>query len=140
MTTEKTADKKTAKKTQAKTAEDFFAGYATLVELGKANMDAAMKSGAIFAQGMEELNSMVFAMTRTNVEESLKLSKTLMACKTPEEFFEVQNDVAKTSYEKALDEGRKISDITAKLAEKAGQPIAERVTASVEVLSKSIAA
>lgn len=135
----KTSSKKTAS-AQEKAADKAFASYETFVDLGKGNLDAAMKSGAIFAKGIEELNSMFFAMARASVEDSLKLGKTLAACKTPEDFFEVQSDLAKTSYEKALEESRKITDVSVKLAEKAGEPLAERARVNVEVISKSLAA
>ena len=142
MTTEKTTEKKTtSKKTSgAKAAESVFTGYESFVDLGKDNLDAAMQSGAIFAQGMEELNTMIFAMARANMEESLKASKVLMSCKTPEEFCECQSDLAKASYEKTLEETRKITDVSVKLAEKAGAPLAERVSASVELFNKTLAA
>ena len=139
VASKKTTSKK-AEDAQTKTAERFFTGYESFVALGKDNMDAAMKSSTIMAQGFEELSTLFFSLARANMEEGMKLSKTLMSCKTPEEFFEVQSVVAKSSYEKALDESRKISDISVKLAEKAGKPLAEQVNASVEVISKSLAA
>lgn len=142
MTTEKTTEKKaqSQKKTDGKAQAAFFAGYEDLIGLGKENLEAAVKSSQLFAKGAEAINATLFQAAREAVEENIKASKAIMGCKTPEEFFEVQNDVARANYEKLLVESRKVTDMTVKLAEESAQPIAERVTASVEILTKNRAA
>ena len=142
MTTEKTTEKKAQgqKKASAKPEQAFFTGYEELVGLGKENMEAAVKSGQLFAKGFEALNAVLFQVTREVVEENLKASKAIMGCKTPEDAFELQNDLVRANYERALTESRKITEMSVKLAEEASQPITQRVNAGVEVMTKNIAA
>jgi phasin family protein len=63
-----------------------------------------------------------------------------MGCKTVAEVVELQSTIAKSQYDKALTESRKLSDQTVKLAEQASKPIADQVKIAVETLSKPIAA
>lgn len=142
MTTEKKTQSQTQgqKKASTKPQEAFFTGYEEFAALGKENMEAAVKSGQLFAKGFEALNAVLFQVTREVVEENLKASKAIMGCKTPEDAFELQNDLVRANYERALTESRKITEMSVKLAEEASQPITQRVNASVEVMSKNIAA
>ena len=52
----------------------------------------------------------------------------------------MQNDLVKANYEKAMSEGRKITDMTVKLAQDASAPITKRVNVTVEKITKELAA
>ena len=160
MATEKTTEKKAqaSKKADATFENPFFKGFEQFqtfkgfeqfpafkgfeqfASLGKENMDAAMKASALFAKGAEVLNAQMFAVAREAIEENLKASKAAFGCKTPDEFFELQNDLARANYEKAVAETRKLTEMSVKVAEESAAPLTERVNANVEVLTKNLAA
>ena len=52
----------------------------------------------------------------------------------------VQSDLAQAGYSKALDQSRKITDLTTKLVEETSAPIAKQVTITVEKFAKPLAA
>ena len=163
MTTEKTTEKKaqTSKKAEAKIENPFFKGfeafkdfeafkgfeqfkafdgYEDFAAAAKENMDAALKSSQLFAKGAEAINAQMLAVAREAMEENLKASKAVLACKTPEALFELQNEIARTNYEKAIAETKKLTEMSVKVAEEASAPINARVNANVEVITKNLAA
>ena len=53
---------------------------------------------------------------------------------------DAQTEMARAGYAKAIEDSRRITDISVKLAEEAAQPLTKQVSATVEKFSKPIAA
>jgi len=124
----------------AKAGADAFKGYEDVVTYNRNNMEALLKVSAIWAKGVQDINNELTVLANTSMEQGVSATKQMMNCKTVEEVVAVQSDLAKTSYDKAVVEGRKISDMGIKLAETAAQPLAARVNETVATLSKPLAA
>jgi len=123
-----------------KTAEAaFVAGQKTMEVAFKETVEAFMKSNAIFVQGVQDINTALFGLAQTAFEDSAVATKTLLGCKTPKDVIEVQADLARTGYAKAMEDGRKITDLSVKVAEAASKPITKQVNAAVEQFTKPIA-
>lgn len=124
----------------AKASADAYRGYEDMIAFSKNNMEAFVKSNEILSSGMKDINTAIYKLAQSNVEESVALTQKIMGCKTVAEVVELQSTAAKSQYDKALSESRKLSDRTIKLAEQASKPIADQVKIAVETLSKPIAA
>lgn len=123
-----------------KNSADAFKGYEDMMAFGKDNMEAVIASGSVFAKGLQDINQTWFGLVQASIEGGVNASKAMMACKTVPEMVEIQSDLARENYNKFLSEGHKVSDLSAKVAEKALEPITGRVNASVEKFSKPLAA
>jgi phasin family protein len=123
-----------------KAGTQAFKGYEEFVAFGKDNVEAAVKAGTILSKGVQDLNKVLFGLAQASLEDSVAASKKLLGCKSVKEVVEVQGELAKTNYSKLVAESRKISDLSAKIAEDAAAPIAARVTAAVEKFAKPLAA
>ncbi len=123
-----------------KASTDAFKGYEDIIVYGKDNVDAVVQANTILVKGVQDINKVVMKLFQDGMEEQMALTKKFMGCKTVTDLVEVQNSVAKNGYSKALDESRKLSDMTVKLAEEAAAPITKRVNVTVEKFSKPIAA
>ena len=123
-----------------KASDDAYKSYEEMVSYSRSNIDAFVKSNEIFTAGVTEINSALYKLAQANIEESVSFAQKLMGCKSVAEMVELQNALAKKQYTTTVEEGRKLSDLSMKLAEQATQPIAERFTVTVETLSKPIAA
>ncbi len=123
-----------------KAGTEAFKGYEDVVSYGKDNVDALMKSNAIFVQGFQDINSMFFGLAQASLENSVTATKTMLGCKTPKDLIDTQAELARTSYASALEDSRKISDLTAKVAEAASLPITKQVNKTVEKFSNPIGA
>jgi len=124
----------------AKASAEAYKGYEDIVAFSKCNIEAIVKSNEILSSGVKEINSTIYKLAQSNVEETVALAQKMMGCSSLAEVVELQSDLAKTQYEKAVAESRKLSDQTIKLAEQASKPLAERITVAVETLSKPLAA
>ena len=123
-----------------KAATDAIKGYEQAVAYGKENVDAVMKSNAIFVKGLQDINTVLFGLAQTSLEDSVAATQKLFGCKTVADVMDTQADLAKTGYANAIEDSQKISELTAKVAEAASQPISSQVNATAEKFSKPIAA
>ena len=123
----------------SKAGAEAYKGYEDVIAFLKSNIDAFVNSNEIFSKGFKEINSSIMQLAQANLEETVAVTQKLMGCKSVTEIVEIQSTVAKSQYENAVVESRKISEQTVKLAESASKPIAERVTVAVDTLSKPLA-
>ncbi len=149
MTIEMTSGTKpTAQKAAAETAaegakmvgaEELFAGteaYGDMMAFAKGNVEALVKSSQIFVKGATELNNLWIGLARTSVEEGVSTAKAMMGCQFFEDAMSVQSGAAKTGYGRLFAEGRKISDLSLKVANETVEPVAERVRSAVETFAR----
>ena len=123
-----------------KAGSEAFKGYEDVVSYGKDNVDAVMKSNAIFVQGVQDLNSALFGLAQASLENSVTATKKMLGCKTPKDVLDAQAELARTNFAAALEDSRKISELTVKIADAASQPITKQVNKTVEKFTKPIAA
>ena len=126
--------------TAVKAGAGAFKGYGDLAGFGKDNVQAVMTSGAILAKGVQDLNDVWLGLARASVEDAVGAAKALFGCKTLPEVVELQTGLAQAQYEKFVAESRRLSDMSAKLAENTSAPITARVTVAVEKFTKPLAA
>ncbi|MBI1779668.1 MAG: phasin family protein [Proteobacteria bacterium] len=124
----------------AKASETLFKGYDELNALSKDNYEALVKSGTIVAKAMEDLGKEWVSFTQASVEQSVAAVQGLMAAKTLREFVELQNDWAKKSFDAAVVETTKFSELSVKTTNEAIEPIQARMNVTVERMFKQIAA
>lgn len=113
-----------------KTAEEFVA-------FSQGNMEAAVKSGQIWAAGVQDLSKQVAATAQASFEETLSTFRAMAGVKSVKDAIELQTSFARAAFEKTMTESGRLTDATLKLAEQAIAPLTARVTAAVETLSKS---
>lgn len=123
-----------------KTAAEALKGYEEAVSYGKEAVDAVMKSNAIFVKGVQDINTALFGLAQANLEDSVAATQKIFDCKTVADVIDVQSALAQSSYTKAVEDSRKLSDLSVKVAEAASKPITKQVNAAVEKFSKPIAA
>jgi len=123
-----------------KAGAEMFKGYEDVSGFSKENIDAVMASSAVLSKGLQDFNKTWFALAQDAMEQNVAATKKMLGCKNVAEVVEVQSDLAKANYDKAVTEGRKLSDMTIKLAEEATAPITSRVNSTVETFTKNFAA
>ncbi len=123
-----------------KAGAEAFKSYEEAISFGKDNMDAMFKANAILVKGVQDINKELFGLAQESLEENAAVTKKLLGCKSVQDMVAVQNDLTAASYTKAFDQGRKISDMSAKVVEEASKPITKRFNATVEKYTKPLAA
>jgi len=127
----------TAMKTGADALKDGFdkaaKGYDKLVSFNKDTAEAVLKSANLAGKGFETLNSEVLSYSRQSVEESVAVTKAILASKTIQEVIEIQTDYAKTAFETYVSELTKVRDMALNVAKTASEPLQARMAALVEM-------
>jgi len=99
-----------------------------------------MKSNAIFVKGVQDINAVLFGLAQSSLEDSVAATQKIFGCKTIADVMDTQAELAKAGYAKALEDSRKISDLSIQVAEAASKPLTKQVNATVEKFSKPMAA
>ena len=123
-----------------KASKTLFKNYEEFSQLSKENIDAFVKSGTVFAKGLEEAGKLWIDFTRRSFETSVETAKAVMGCKDLREVVDVQSDFARTSFDSLVNEGSKLSEIGVKVANEALEPIQARLNVAVEKIFKPAAA
>lgn len=123
-----------------KAGTDAFKSYEDMVAYNKANVDAVMKANQLLVKGAQDMNKILFGLAQSSLEDGVAATKKILGCKSLKEVVEVQNDLAKANYKKSVDEGRKLTDMSVKLAEEISAPLANQVNDTVERITKPLAA
>ncbi len=115
-----------------KTAEE-------MVSFSQGNLEAVMKSGQIWAAGVQDIGKHLAAHAQSTMEATMAAMKAMASVKSVKDAFDLQAHYARQSMETAMTETGKITDASFKLAEQAIAPITARVTLAVEKFSKTAA-
>jgi len=126
--------------TQAKMQEGVKKAMKTaeeLVAFNQGNVEAIMKSGQIWATGVQDLSKHLTAAAQASLDASMSAFKALTSVKSLKDAFELQSSFARTALEKSLAESGKLTDASFKLTEQALAPITARVSVAVETFAKA---
>lgn len=107
-----------------------------MTELAKANLEALTEAGRIAATGARSIGQKALASGREGFEQTSASLKTLADAKSPTEFFQIQSDLAKASFDRAVAEGSKFAEAIVKLAGDAVQPLSNRATINAERINE----
>ena len=113
-----------------KTAEE-------LVAFGQGNVEAFVKSGQIWAAGVQDLSKQMAATAQAQFDETMAVFKSLTGVKSLKDAFELQSSFARSAMEKSVAESSRLTDASLKLTEQALAPITARVTTAVESFGKA---
>ncbi len=103
-----------------------------LVSFQQGNFEALIKSGQIWAAGVQDLGRLVAASVQAQIDETVGTVKALSGVKSLREAVELQSSLARNSVEKVVAEGGKLTDASLKLAEQTWAPITARLTFAAE--------
>ena len=113
-----------------KTAEEF-------VSFGQGNVEAVVKSGQIWAAGVQEFSKSFASLAQAQMDQTVSAWKALSGVKSLKDAMDLQSNLARTSIEAAMNETGKLTDASMKLAEQTIAPITARVTLAVEKFGRA---
>jgi len=117
-----------------------FKSYGDLVGLQKDNLDAVMTSGNIAVQGYQAIGKEVMAFAQSAIEENAAATQALFGARNLREVVDLQTDFARKSFDKALAESAKLSEMSVKAANAAIAPLQSRVNVAMQTVLKQTAA
>ena len=123
-----------------KASKAAFQGYDDLALMNKDAMDAVVASGNIMAKGYEAIGKELMAYTQGSIEANVAASKALFGAKNIREVLDLQTQYTRESFDKAMAESAKLSEMSVKVAKEAMEPIQARLNVTVEKMAKPLAA
>ncbi|MDX2223093.1 MAG: phasin family protein [Rhodospirillaceae bacterium] len=113
--------------------------YADFVAFNQDNFDAFVRSGTTVARGFEQMTKHFSDLTTKSVEEAIELSKKFAAAKNINDVLALQTKIIEESFETAIEQTKKVADLSAAIVKDAAAPIAERVKANVVAVNTAAA-
>lgn len=113
-----------------KTAEELMA-------FSQGNVEAFVKSGQIWAAGVQDLSRQVAANAQASFEQTMSNFKALTSAKSLKEAVDLQTSMARTAFEKMVAESGRLTDASVKLTEQTIAPITARVSLAVQKFSNA---
>jgi phasin family protein len=106
-----------------------------LAGIAKANVEALTEAGRIATSGARTIGQDALNSGREGIEQATAAVKTLAEAKSPTEFFQLQSELARASFDRAVAEGSKFTEQLVKLAGEAVQPLSTRASLNAERLN-----
>lgn len=103
--------------------------------MGKENVEAVVQSTTIVAKGCEELSKNLWGWMQNVTEQSMVTGKQALAVKTMRELVELQTSYLRNLVDQSMTETTKMSEIGARVANQAMEPINRRVQDFVETVT-----
>ena len=110
-----------------------------LSELTKANVEALVEAGRIAVGGAKAIGQDVIASGREGIEQASDAVKTLAEAKSPAEFFQIQSELARASFDRLVAETSKLTERVVKLAGEAVEPLQTRASINAERINTLVA-
>ena len=123
-----------AQKTVEESMEKVSKGFEDATAFSQENMDAIVASSKIAAKAAEDINAELMAYSKKSYEESMAAAKELTSCKSVTEYFEKQNEFAKTSFDTFVAEATKLNEMYTAAAKDAFAPLNDRFSAATEMM------
>ena len=109
----------------------FQSGYTQASTTATENLDVAFKAAKDMTQGWNAYTQQIMDYTKKAFAENMVTAEKFAAAKTPEEFIELNNEVASTAANRISGQSSKLNDIVQKTAAKAGQPVVEQIEKNI---------
>lgn len=123
-----------------KASEVIFKRYDDVADLGQDNVDAYVRSTTAFSKGFETLSNQLMSMVQGALEANMATTKALFEAKTLRELIDLQTEFSRSSFDNAVAESAKLTEMSMALANEAIEPIQVSMNATVEKFMKPIAA
>jgi len=101
-------------------------------EFAKGNVEAIVESSKIAATGLQSFGQDAAEYSRKSFESATAAMKTLATVKSPTDFFKLQGEFLRTSFDSYVAEASKTTEAMIKLAGEAAQPLSNRVAVAAE--------
>jgi phasin family protein len=110
-----------------------------LADLARSNVEAVVEAGRVATEGARSIGQDVVAKQRDSFEQAADAIRSLAEAKSPTEYLQLQSDLARASFDRAVSESSKLTESLVKLAGEAFQPLSNRASANAERFNTLVA-
>ena len=95
------------------------------VERSAKNAESLLQSANAVTKGMNGISREYFDLARNQFQAHLDRMNQLWSCRSPQDFAAVQTDIIRDAVKSAFESGRRMADLSVRLADDAGKRISE---------------
>ncbi len=99
---------------------------------GKGNVEAMVEASKIYVRGVESMGQDAAAFAKKQYEDATAAIKSMSSVKSPTEFFKLQSDFARASFDAMIAQTSKSTEKMIKLAGEVAQPLSNRASLAAE--------
>ncbi|MEA3058987.1 MAG: hypothetical protein QOE50_399 [Sphingomonadales bacterium] len=110
-----------------------------LANLTRANVEAVVEAGRVAAEGARSIGQDAVAKQRDSFEQAADAIRSLAEAKSPTEYLQLQSEMARASFDRAVAESSRLTESLVKLAGEAFQPLSNRASANAERFNTLVA-
>lgn len=121
-------------------ADGMFKAAEEAAAFGRGNAEALAKSAQAYVSGVQDLSRQAVAMVQGLADQALESAKALSGVRSLKEATEIQAGLARTAFERTVNDATKLQETALKVAEQSFAPLSARMTLAVEKMSRPIAA
>ena len=103
-----------------------------LAELTRGNVDAFVASSKVAAKAVETISQNAANFSRKSFENATSAFKSFSEVKSATDFFKLQGDFARSSFDSAVAESARVSETMLKLAGDVAEPLTSRYTVAAD--------
>lgn len=103
-------------------------------------VNATLQSISIMAKGCSDLCDSMSTLMQKSLEQSMKVSKTLMTASSVNDLMDTQNNVLKSSFDSMMTEMNNISQLSTRIAQQAAEPVTKQLNETMNKVTKIKAA
>jgi phasin family protein len=116
--------------------ERMTRGMTQMGSFAQENTEAVMQAASTMAKGFERVTQENVDYAKSQFETASERVQSLSKAKTPQEFFEAQSELFRSTMEAQINQVNKVSDMMIATAKDAAQPLSKRYSAMVELMQK----
>ncbi len=121
-------------------AGGMFKAAEEAAAFGRGNVEALAKSAQAYVAGVQDLSRQTAAMVQGLTEQALEGAKALSGVRSLKEATEIQTNLTRSAFERAVSETTKLQETALKVVEQSLAPLSARMTAAAEKMGRPIAA
>jgi phasin family protein len=110
-----------------------------LADLARANVEAVVEAGRVAAEGARSIGQEAVSSSRDGFEQAADAIRSLAEAKSPTEYLQLQSELARASFDRAVAESSRLTESLVKLAGEAFQPLSNRASANAERFNTLVA-
>ena len=110
-----------------------------LADLARANVEAVVEASRVAAEGARTIGQEAASSGRNSFEQAADGIRSLAEAKSPTEYLQLQSELARASFDRAVAESSRLTESLVKLAGEAFQPLSNRASANAERFNTLVA-
>jgi phasin family protein len=120
-------------------ASNLLQAATDMNSLMRDSINASLQSVSIITKGCGDLCDSCSSMVQKYLDQSVKISQTLLSSNSVNEFVDTQNSVIKNGFDSLVSDMSNITQLSQRIAQEAAEPVANQINSSIAKASKKVA-